>query len=177
VLGDAALKYAQAGFRVFPLQPRGKEPATPNGFKNATTDADQIREWWTWEPESNVGIATGKQPAGWYLTVVDLDPDKMSAEAPDLPPTATVLTGGGGKHLYYRTATEVRNSVSQVAPGIDVRGEGGYVVAPPSIHASGARYVWESPPTPTLPTLDVSSLHLQPPAERDAETLTTNSIP
>jgi hypothetical protein len=171
----AALEYARAGYRVFPLKPRGKEPATANGFKNATTDPAQIEEWWSWEPDSNVGIATGKQPVGFYLTVVDLDPDKMEGAPPALPQTATVLTGGGGKHFYYRTHQEVRNSAGKLGSGIDVRGEGGYVVAPPSVHASGGRYVWESSLT-TLSPLDASSLRLQPPTDRDTET-TTTSIP
>jgi hypothetical protein len=177
MLRDAALEYAAAGLRVFPIKPGSKEPATANGFKNATTDPATIERWWTWEPDANIGIATGKQPEGWYLTVVDLDPEKMCGEVPDLPETATVATGGGGKHLYYQTAIEVRNSASQIAPGIDVRGEGGYVVAPPSIHASGESYVWESPLTPTLPTLDSSSLHLHPRGNRDTETISRDSIP
>jgi hypothetical protein len=172
----AALEYAEAGLRVFPLQPRGKKPATKNGFKDATTDPARIREWWAWKSDYNIGLVTGEQPAGWHLTVIDLDPDKMDGAPPVLPQTATVRTGSGGHHLYFRTHEAFRNSASKLASGIDVRGDGGYVVAPPSVHPTGERYEWESPLT-TLSHLDGSSLHLQPPVDRDTETITPLSIP
>jgi Bifunctional DNA primase/polymerase, N-terminal/AAA domain/Primase C terminal 1 (PriCT-1) len=171
MLREAALRYAQAGFRVFPVKPRDKRPLTEHGCLDATTDPERIEAWWARWPEANVGIATGKQPDGSCLTVIDLDPAKMNGSSPELPPTATVRTGGGGKHLYYRTATEERNQAWDLGPGIDVRGKGGYVVAPPSIHASGSAYEWASS-IDTLSELDPSSLRLQTPGDRDTETIT-----
>jgi len=144
LLVDVALEYAERGWYVFPLVAGGKTPLTAHGLKDATTDSEQIGEWWTRWPDANVGIATGR---GSDLVVVDVDPRHGGtlASLGELPRTARVRTGGGGWHLYFRypQGEDVRNSSNKVAPGIDVRGEGGYVVAPGSLHESGRRYEWE----------------------------------
>lgn len=148
---SAALRYADRGWKVFPLQ--GKEPLPGSrGFLDATTDEDKIHEWW--EPASDeywarglptgVGIATG-QISG--IVVLDIDRkhgglenvEKMPGQ---LPPTYTVGTGGGGLHFYFHAppGIELRNRVG-LLPGIDFRGDGGYVAAPPSLHPSGKKYV------------------------------------
>ncbi len=122
-----------------------KHPIPRSGVKEATCDRAQIAEWWRLYPDANIGIATGKG-----LLVIDIDPrsggslDALNAVV-ELPPTAILRTGGGGLHLYfsYDPALTIRNSASRLAPGIDIRGENGYVVAPPSIHASGNRYRWD----------------------------------
>src|SRR5450631_1210733 len=161
-LADFALLYADEGFRVLPLQSLrspgccscgfascssvAKHPRTFKGVKDATSKPEQVREWWRLYPDANIGIATGQG-----MLVIDIDPkhggslEALNAVIP-LPPTATVHTGGGGFHLYFMCSLSysIRNSVGKLAPGIDVRGENGYVVAPPSIHASGNRYYWES---------------------------------
>ncbi|HEY5002964.1 MAG TPA: bifunctional DNA primase/polymerase, partial [Ktedonobacteraceae bacterium] len=161
-LADFALLYADEGFRVLPLQSLrspgccscgfascssvAKHPRTFKGVKDATSKPEQVREWWRLYPDANIGIATGQG-----ILVIDIDPkhggslEALNAILP-LPPTATVHTGGGGFHLYFMCSLsyKIRNSVGKLAPGIDVRGENGYVVAPPSIHASGNRYYWES---------------------------------
>ncbi len=148
-----AMEYAAAGFRVFPLKPGGKKPITANGFKNATTDAEQLRRWWTSHPAANIGIACGAA-SGHNLTVVDLDikPGKnglrelfdWQKEHGELPKTLTVKTGGGGYHYYYFTDKPYKNGtdILGAGSGIDVRDAGGYVVAPPSVHESGSRYEW-----------------------------------
>jgi hypothetical protein len=86
-------------------------------------------------------LATG---AG--LLVLDVDPrhggDDSVADLPPLPPTREAATGGGGRHLYYRAGVKIRCSAGRLGPGLDVRGEGGYVVAPPSVHPSGQLYRW-----------------------------------
>lgn len=121
----------------------GKHPLTslvPAGLTQATRDPEQIATWWGRFPQANVAIRTGEG-----LCVVDIDP-RHGGTRDALPPidTLTVETGSGGEHLYLRLpqGVEVRNSASKLAQGVDVRGDGGYVVAPPSLHASGAYYQW-----------------------------------
>jgi hypothetical protein len=151
-LGRAATIYAiELGWRVFPLHSiidgacscgsaactgtkPGKHPRTPRGCLDATADPAQIRAWWTQWPEANVGVATGGG-----LVVIDIDPRHGGEEGFDdvverlgrLPDTVEAVTGSRGRHIYLRVpeGVEVRNSASALAPGVDVRGEGGYVVA------------------------------------------------
>jgi hypothetical protein len=150
VLHAAALQFAAQGIPVFPLQPRSKDPLrNSRGFHDATTDADRINSWWKQIPELNVGFPTG-EPSGLFVVDVDGDDGRHSlAELEEkhslLPPTISVITGrdGRGEHLYFQLGKHsVRNSAGLVGPGIDVRGTGGYVVAPPSIHPSGRVYAW-----------------------------------
>lgn len=149
----SALDYASAGWAVFPVAPRAKTPLTSNGFKAATTDAKMIREWWAKTPEANIGLDCGKSG----LVVIDLDKrgDKDGfaewaelVERQHLPAkTYTSLTGGGGQHLLFKAPAgiEIKNSAGKLAPGIDVRASGGYIVLPPSIHPSGRPYQWADP--------------------------------
>jgi len=127
----------------------GKHPLTKNGFKDATKDSVRIRAWWQRWPEANIGIATGAVSG---IAVLDIDPRhggdealaSLQANYGPLPETPIVLTGGGGTHFYFRyPGMLVSNSSSEVGPGIDVRGDGGYVIAPRSMHASGNCYLWE----------------------------------
>ncbi len=150
-LKEWALKYAALGFAVFPLQPKTKIPATPDGFKSATTDIEKIESWWNAAPY-NIGIATGA--ASGSLLVIDLDVDKgkgkdgkqaamqwLKKYGKDFPKTAIAKTGRGGLHmLFYGNGRNKTN----LLPGVDVRGEGGYIVAPPSIHPNGNSYQWLS---------------------------------
>jgi putative DNA primase/helicase len=122
----------------------------PNGVKGATDDFTTVVEWLLMQPEANWGIATGQ---GSGLVVLDIDPRHggeesllaLTAQYGRLPETLEVLTGGGGRHLYFRypDGVDVRNSAGALGPGLDIRGEGGYVVAPPSIHISGGIYQWD----------------------------------
>jgi hypothetical protein len=146
-LGKAALALASKGMRVFPLWPRTKEPLTHNGFKSATTDPNIIKGWWR-SGDNNIGIATGPDSGIWVL---DIDGEKGEAtlcelEAPfgPLPPTVEVITGKG-RHVYFRWPAGKKIGNSQLrsdVPGLDWRGSGGYVLAPPSIHPSGRLYAW-----------------------------------
>lgn len=149
-----ALRFARRGWPVFPL--RGKRPRVATGFHAATTDEDQIREWWRNWPDAGVGIPTGEASR---LVVIDLDEGgdkafaRLEQQHGDLPRTRRVETGGGGEHLYflYPSGDLIRNSAGRIGPGIDVRGEGGYIVAPPSQHPrTGKRYrlIDKSPPAP-----------------------------
>ena len=141
LLLDGALQLARRGARVFPCLPRGKVPLVPHGCLDATSDARTIRRWWARWPGANLGLATGGG-----LLVLDVDPrhggDAGLAALEALPATREALTGGGGRHLYLRATGPVRCSAGRLRPGLDVRGEGGYVVAPPSVHPSGALYRW-----------------------------------
>lgn len=161
----AALSYAARGWPVFPVHSirergtqctcgrrdcgsPGKHPRTENGLKDATTDERTIRGWWQRWPDAGVAIATGRG-----LVVVDIDVHKGGDDSyvdarralGDVPDTVEVITGSGGRHIYLAApeGVAVRCSAGQLGPGLDVRGDGGYVVAPPSLHASGRRYQWE----------------------------------
>lgn len=137
---DHALALAAQGFRVFPLTPGGKEPAFSTDWKRiATTDTERIRAMW-WDPVMevdqpyNVGIATGH---GLVVLDVDNKNGKSGGAAlavlelmhGDLPETYTVETPNGGQHYYFRTDERIGNSVNKVRDGLDIRGDGGFVVA------------------------------------------------
>jgi Bifunctional DNA primase/polymerase, N-terminal/Primase C terminal 1 (PriCT-1) len=138
---SAALKLASAGLAVFPCRARDKRPATENGLKDATVDPGQITAWWTEQPDCNIAIATG---AVSEIFVVDVDgPDaERELQRLELPTTVEAITARG-RHFYFKYPdTPIRNTASKIAPGVDTRGDGGYVLAPPSVHPSGARYRW-----------------------------------
>jgi hypothetical protein len=161
----AALAYAARGWPVLPIHTTrdglcscgspecshpGKHPVgklVPRGVKDSVADPDTIRRWCAEFPDANVGIATG---AASGLVVLDVDPRHggdtslvaLERYHGSLPDTPRVLTGGGGVHLYFAIHQPVGNRTG-FAPGIDLRGDGGFVVAPPSLHASGRRYAWE----------------------------------
>jgi len=133
----------------------GKHPLTLHGVLEASKDADTIRAWWQKWPYANVGIATG-QASG--IIALDVDVAKGGEESlwgleqrhGKLPDTVEQITGGGGRHILFRhpgAGAGVANKVG-IAPGLDVRGDGGYIVAAPSIHISGRRYEWEASSQP-----------------------------
>jgi hypothetical protein len=176
---EAALAYGAAGWAVLPVagvssagecgcgrscESPGKHPATRHGVHDATTDSVLIREWWRRSPGANVGIATGSASG---LIVVDVDLPKggreslqaLVAAGRQLTPTLTSHTGGRGLHLFYdRPEVSIPNAVGRLPgvpealPGIDLRGDGGYVVAPPSTHTSGRRYRWDRRRIADLPS-------------------------
>ena len=139
-----ALDYAKRGWAVFPLVPRGKTPLVKTGFKAATIDVHQVSAWWTQWPDANIGIACGASG----LFVVDLDGEegtkswiRIANNHGKPPATLLAQTGGGGFHVIFR-ACGLGNSASHIGPKIDTRGDGGYIVAAPSMHPSGERYKW-----------------------------------
>jgi len=135
---QAAIALATQGLSIFPCQPRGKTPATARGLLDATTEAERIAGWWGRIPDLNLAIATGRISGCWVLDVDGDDGEsslrKLESEHSALPPTIEVITGKG-RHLYFRIGEHgtVKNSAGQVAPGIDVRGDGGY--APGDVNA------------------------------------------
>jgi len=141
-----ALKYLNLGFSVIPLKPKLKEPLIPwIEFQKRRATEQEIKSWFQKWPDANIGIITG---AISQVVVVDLDGEEGLAQAPSLGLTSTIVSvTGNGKHLWFKLATSstvVGNAV-KLHPGVDIRGEGGYVVAPPSIHENGKRYRWLRP--------------------------------
>ena len=136
---DHALGYARAGWAVFPVKPRGKHPICRHGVKDATIDQDVICAWWSRSPGANIGLAI---PPGFLVVDIDSRDALEKLRGDRLPKTARATTGRG-IHLWYSVANaEVRNAVGFL-PGVDIKARGGYVVAPPSIHPSGAVYRWQ----------------------------------
>ena len=152
---DAAMAYAAKGYQVFPVRAGEKRPGTANGFHDGTTDPDQIQAWFGNNPQ-NIGIPTGG------MLVVDVDPEGIAwlEEDPDRRASLTeapwARTPRGGHHLWFRQpeGMTLRNSVSRLAPGVDTRANGGYVVVAPSCIGDG-QYTWveghELPPIDQLP--------------------------
>lgn len=153
---EAAIKYAtQYNWAVFPVDAESKRPLTPHGCKDAKKSVGAIKNWWKKWPNANVGIATGSI-SGLIVIDEDIDRDKdldgfQSVRRWEqvngaLPETISVITGRGGCHLYFRYSGSDINNRAGLLEGVDVRGEGGYVVAPPSIHPNGTEYQWEYSP-------------------------------
>lgn len=161
--GQEAMNYATVlGWHVFPVygvragsclcgqekcSSPGKHPISTRGVHDATDDIDTIRAWWQRNPDANIGLACG--PSGIF--VVDIDP-KNGGDAAWNKFTGGVLapeydtvrsrTGSKGMHLFFEAPEISKNTASRIGPGIDTRGVGGYVVIPPSRHASGLSYEW-----------------------------------
>ena len=151
---ERALAHAAKGRAVFPLVPHSKKPLKGSkGCDDATTDASQIRAWWKKTPDANIGIATGLS----RLLVLDEDPRhggreslKALIEELELPATRVARTPGKGRHLYFRLPEGQALGCGQgVRPGIDVRADGGYVVAPGSVNGAG-KWRWEDPKVPIV---------------------------
>jgi len=151
---DAAL-YAKLGWGIIPLHTPtengcscgrrdcssiGKHPRTQHGLKDGTVDQATIRAWWGQWPNANIGIVTGAVSG---LVVLDQDGPEAEETLKDkhLPPTPCAFTGQGVHRYFAHPGKEVRNFARKL-PGLDLRGDGGYVVAPPSLHVSGRRYEW-----------------------------------
>jgi len=156
-----ALAYAKRGWPAFPLHTPigdacscghvcdriGKHPRTARGLLDATTDQAMIYKWWRDWPAANIGIACG--PAG--LAVVDIDPrhggdqslaDLIEKHGP-LPETVETITGGGGRHILFKNPNGLVVKSKTIAAGLDMKAGGGYICAPPSLHASGRLYQFE----------------------------------
>jgi hypothetical protein len=183
--GRAAQTYATLGYPVVPMhavRPGGgcscPDPACPDPGKHprlaawtrlAATDPAVVENWWRRRPDANLGLVTGRR-----FDVLDLDGDQGGVEAlrailqiaPWEHPGPVARTGGGGWHLLY-APTSLGNRV-RLLPGVDWRGRGGLIVAPPSPHASGHRYAWVRPLTATLPDVphELRRLLAPPPATR-----------
>jgi putative DNA primase/helicase len=161
----AALKYAEIlGVPVFPVHgvegnrcdcgrldchSPGKHPHTARGLLDATTDPLTINEWWQRWPNANVAMPTGVASL-YFVLDIDLPAgdeslQKLIEQHGDLPIAPVSVTGSGGRQVFfgYPVDPEIRNSAGKLGPNLDIRGNGGYVVLPPSLHVSGKRYAWQ----------------------------------
>ena len=137
---DWAMYYASIGWPVFPCKD-DKAPYVQGGCLAATTDPELIKRWWIIYPDANIGVATGNG-----LAVVDIDQEE-TPEGCVLPSTLTSKTNRG-HHYWYTAPQPVKGGAHIGMPHVDLRGEGGYVIAPPSVHESGHVYAWCQPDPP-----------------------------
>lgn len=152
---EIALDYANRGWRVIPIRPGEKHPPIPRWQEAATTDPETILTWWT-GPYTNhgIGIATGPGSGIFVLDIDDKEHNRgydtladLETKHGRLPETLTVITGSGGNHLYFAYPEHqiIRNDAGRrLGPGLDVRGEGGQVVAPGSTHPNGTTYEFDA---------------------------------
>ena len=147
-LAEGALWYASRGIPVFPLLPRSKNPRRgSHGFQDATSNPEQVCAWWRENPRYNIAIPCGEKSG---LLVLDIDPrhggdavvEAWVAKYGPWPPTAEVVTGSGGRHVFFRYEPGVRSCT--VADGVEIKSDGTYVVASPSIHPdTGRKYLFD----------------------------------
>jgi putative DNA primase/helicase len=142
----SALELARRGRPVLPCAPRDKRPLTTHGLLDATIDPRVISRWFERWPEANVAMRTGRESG---LVVLDVDGDvgaeslrELEREHGELPRTVSVCTPRGGQHFYFAHphVSDVPNSAGRIGTGIDIRGENGFVLVPPSVGANGRRY-------------------------------------
>ena len=160
-LKQMALSYADLHFAVFPLSPKDKRPAIAEWNKHATTNKVVIEKWWDENPLYNIGIATGLPSGGLIVVDLDIDDEKGKNGIERLNKwqndygvhipfnTATARSGRGGVHIFYRDADTVYRNAADLfkdGSGVDVRANGGYIVAPGSVHPNGTPYEWINHP-------------------------------
>ena len=146
---EAALAYAARAWCVLPVRAGTKAPRLEKWQDRATTDSSVIEEWFGGGSEDSIGILTGSASG---LVVLDVDPRnggevsllELVREYGPLPPTYTVRSGGGGWHYYFKRPGGEIPTKHEFRPGLDLQAEGTHVVAPPSLHATGVRYVVEN---------------------------------
>jgi putative DNA primase/helicase len=150
---EIALDYAATGWPVFPCNPKDKTPMVATGFKAASSDEEQVRSWWASNPNAMIGVPTGEASDVFVLDIdVGSSPDRdgfeslrlLEEEHGPLPSTAIAETPSGGTHYFFKNPGGIKNAVN-IRPGIDVRGNGGYVIAPGSVRIDGAAYAWDIP--------------------------------
>ena len=152
LLMKAALDYGRLGWSVIPIEPRGKRPLVRwEVYEHRRSEATEIADWFRRWPDANIAIVTGVVSR---LVVLDVDPrhdgtaglQQLARRHGAIVETIEAHTGGGGRHLYFAHPGDILHNRVGLASGVDLRGDGGYVVAPPSVHASGEPYRWVRSP-------------------------------
>src|SRR5262245_9706748 len=157
---EAALTYARYGWPVFPCWPKDKKPATAPGFYDATLDLERIKRFWQTYPLHLIATPTGAR-TGIFCVDLDCKDGKdgvadwtqLVAEHGEPPPTLSSTTASGGRHLIFQHHDGLRCHVGKLAPGIDIKAEGGCIILPPSFrvfskNGPGASYKWNTPLIP-----------------------------
>src|SRR5512135_2253676 len=151
---ETAQRYLARGWSILPVRARDKRPLLGwEPLQSSRPSADQVSDWFKRWPDANIGIVTGEIS---NLIVLDIDPahggdaslDRLERELGPLPVTIEAMTGGGGRHLYFAHPGALIRNRTGLAQGMDLRGDGGYIVAPPSVHPSGQPYVWAAGRSP-----------------------------
>lgn len=193
----SALRYAGFGWPIIPLHSidhkgnctcgkkdcssPSKHPKTKNGLKDATTDVEQIKKWWPKDSDlpSNIGIVTGGESG---LVVVDVDGDEGfealgEERVKDLQnESVPCVTTGRGFHYYFKSKTPIKTKPG-FANKVDIKADGGYVVAPPSLHSSGKRYEWLTEPNGELPDVPSWVFEDRQSEKKPAVKTASNTIP
>jgi hypothetical protein len=163
----AALEYASRGWQVIPLKPRAKNPTV--SFSEATANPAKLRRWFGQDFPYNIGILTGIVSG---VFVLDIDGSNgafslavLERKHGSLPRTLISWTSSGC-HFWFKCNGPIKTSVGQIAPGIDIRGDGGLVVAPPSIHETGAIYRWSDGPIAPAPAWLIELIRKKPISQR-----------
>ncbi len=155
VLTKAALDYSRLGWSSFPVESGGKDPLVQwEVYQQRRAKPPEIGDWFTRWPDANLAVVTGVVSG---LVVLDIDPrqggedslERLQKAHGPLAETVEAVTGTGGRHLYFAHPGEITPNRAGIAPGIDLWGDGGYVVAPPSVHQSGKPYRWIRSPEVT----------------------------
>jgi hypothetical protein len=153
-LAETAQRYLARGWCILPLRARSKRPLVSwEPLQSALPSVEQVVDWFRRWPDANIGIVTGETS---NLVVLDIDPkhggdvslERLERRFGPLPTTIEATTGGGGRHLYFAHPGGLTRNRTGLAQGIDLRGDGGYIVAPPSIHPSGRPYAWAAGRSP-----------------------------
>jgi len=164
---DNALEYLGRGWNVIPVS-KSKRPLLPTWkeYQERRVTEEEIRTWWGKNPTAGVAILTGRISG---IVVVDADTEEGAAtvERYMLHSTLEAETGGGGRHYYFKHPGREVPSLVRFMPGVDIRGDGGYVVVPPSPHASGRRYRWRHAATTSIAEMPVDLLRLVHPQRRE----------
>lgn len=196
---DAALEYAKRGWRVLPVHwptasgqcscgdvqcaKIGKHPHIKAWNTGATSDANRITEWWRQWPDANIGINTGAESGIWVVDIDDKNDGSNTLNAlvdacGPVPPTLTALTGAG-RHLFFQhPGVKIFSRVGDLGPGLDTRGDGAYIVAPPSLHANRNRYRWLDATVPIAAAPDwLLSVVTAEPVRSPIRSSTSNQAP
>ena len=142
-----SLQYATLGWSIIPIQANDKKPVMSwKQYQGERADEATVRDWWRDDPNRNIGIVTGEISGLIVLNVDGPDGAATLETLGELPRTPVVRTGNG-MHYYFRHPGGKFRNFAKKLPGLDFRGDGGYVVAPPSVHKSGSIYEWEVSPS------------------------------